>query len=726
MTPSTVQQTVTGDHNIFTATGDVNITYNLPPAQAADHHNLTILLDRVSAFWIDGVLEHSVMNEMAHELAKDPITDAVEHPWESVLEIPGNAARVLGRSDAIKPIYDKVGRSMLILGEPGSGKTITLLELARDLIASARTDPTQPVPVVLNLSSWAGQPLERWLIEELKSKYFVAERMGKPLLERNRLALLLDGLDEVAPDNQAACVAAINAFTESYGVPGLTVCSRLDEYTALATRLKLHGAIRLNALTQDQIDDYLSSLGDDLESLRATLEEDEALKQLAQSPLMLSVMSIAYRGKKIEQLDGTERLSVDVRREKIFDSYIDQMFARKGSGIGAEKRKQHESWLTNLARRMAEHSQTVFTIEGLQPSWLSRRGQRFAYALQSRMIAGLMLGFTEGVYLAGLNFMGNPLAVDFVNGLLLGIMFGLGVGVFDWIRIELSLHPTQKVRKVSIPLFILSMLVYFLVFALPFIFLWRENAIIRLPFGLVWAVLFAARVRMPAARTDIRTVEAIAWSWRRAFMGFMAGIGLGLFFSVGIYFAYQPLFVGDDLRPWTYPVLLPFSYGALGMLFGGLATATMASKTKPNQGMRLSLRNARFSGLLITGVSVIGTLIYFVGPPLYFGDPVPSTTEIVIFTTLVCGYFGLLAALWFGGLDLIYHWTLRRRLAGANVLPRRLEAFLEQMSRLALVQRVGGGYIFLHRLLLEHFANKNRGQNRGQRPISRAKRKIGL
>ena len=39
-------------------------------------------------------------------------------------------------------------------------------------------------------------------------------------------------------------------------------------------------------------------------------------------------------------------------------------------------------------------------------------------------------------------------------------------------------------------------------------------------------------------------------------------------------------------------------------------------------------------------------------------------------------------------------------------LPRRLEAFLEQMSKLALVQRVGGGYIFLHRLLLEHFAGR--------------------
>ena len=97
MTSSSIQQTVTGDHNIFTATGDINVTYTLPPADAADHHNLTILLDRVDAFWIDGVLEHSVMGDMAHALIKDDAANTVEHPWESVLELPGERARVLGR-----------------------------------------------------------------------------------------------------------------------------------------------------------------------------------------------------------------------------------------------------------------------------------------------------------------------------------------------------------------------------------------------------------------------------------------------------------------------------------------------------------------------------------------------------------------------------------------------------------------------------------------------------
>ena len=712
MTSSAIQQTVTGDHNIFTATGDINVTYHLPPADAADHHNLTILLDRVNAFWVEGVLEHSVLGDLAHELVKDDAADNVEHPWESVLELPGESARVLSRAEPIKPIYDKVGRSMLILGEPGSGKTITLLELARDLIRAARTDPSQPVPVVLNLSSWVGQPLERWLMDELKTKYFVAERMARPLLEKNRLALLLDGLDEVAADRQGACVDAINGFTESYGVPGFAVCSRIGEYSALPTRLKLHGAIRLNALTREQIDRYLAAMGGEFEGLRETLSSDDALDTLARSPLMLSVMSIAYSGGGIEHSERRDETSVDARRVEIFDAYVEQMSARKGGGTSADARQQNEGWLSNLARRMREHSQTVFTIEGLQPSWLGSRRQRLAYAIQSRTTIGVILGITEGVYLAGMNFMGNTPAVDFVLGLVLGVVFGVGAGTYDWIRMERSMSSVEKMRKASIPGFVLSLIVYFLLFTVPFVALFQEDSIQRIPFGLVWALLFAVRVRTPAARNDIRPVESITWVWSQAFKGSAVGAGLGLLFSVGIYIAYRDLFTGDDLRPWAYPVLGPFAYAAVGMLFGGLSTATVESKTMPGQAMRLSMRSAMLVGALIACFTGVGTLMYSLGPPLYFDDPLPPVAFTVTFCVLVGVYFGLLAALAFGAMDVIYHRILRGCLQRNGILPRSLAAFLDQMSALALLQRVGGGYIFLHRLLLEHFADRSAARTR--------------
>lgn len=90
-------------------------------------------------------------------------------------------------------------RTLLILGEPGAGKTITLLKLAQELIARTEKDLSQPIPVVLNLSSWRNkqQTIADWLIEELNSTYQISKALGKVWIEDQQLLLLLDGLDEV-------------------------------------------------------------------------------------------------------------------------------------------------------------------------------------------------------------------------------------------------------------------------------------------------------------------------------------------------------------------------------------------------------------------------------------------------------------------------------------------------------------------------------------------------
>jgi predicted NACHT family NTPase len=98
--------------------------------------------------------------------------EAEESPWEQIIELPDQTSRPLPSGRPIEA-FDEVGRSLLILGAPGSGKTITLLELTRDLIQRAEPDPSQPIPVVFLLSSWAEkrQPLLDWLTEELSTKY---------------------------------------------------------------------------------------------------------------------------------------------------------------------------------------------------------------------------------------------------------------------------------------------------------------------------------------------------------------------------------------------------------------------------------------------------------------------------------------------------------------------------------------------------------------------------
>ena len=257
-------------------------------------------------FWVEGVLEQSVQHEALINLGKETKADAVEHPWEQVLELPDAAGKPLPADTRIKDVFEDVGRLLLILGEPGSGKTMTLLELARDVVDRARSDPGQPVPVVFNLSSWneGFEALSDWLTEELKTKYLIPKRDGHRWLDGNRLLPLLDGLDEVQPDRRPACIRTINTFLEEHGTQGIAVCSRLQEYTAAPVRLKMRGAICLQPFTLRQVDHYLAQFGSELGALWTVLQKDQALQDLARSPLMLSVMTLAYEGAAINTLAG--------------------------------------------------------------------------------------------------------------------------------------------------------------------------------------------------------------------------------------------------------------------------------------------------------------------------------------------------------------------------------------------------------------------------------------
>ncbi len=56
------------------------------------------------------------------------------------------------------------------------------------------------------------------------------------------------------------------------------------------------------------------------------------------------------------------------------------------------------------------------------------------------------------------------------------------------------------------------------------------------------------------------------------------------------------------------------------------------------------------------------------------------------------------------GKTCIQHFTLRLILYRDGYIPWNYARFLDYASNRIFLQKVGGGYIFIHRLLLEHFA----------------------
>jgi eukaryotic-like serine/threonine-protein kinase len=742
VTAPVVVQIVQGDNNLVAGTGDIyNYQYQLPAAEADEWRDLLDLLHNVEQTWIKEELDPSVEGAELVEVGKEVDAKQVLHGMAKIK--PESASPF---EQDISSIFESARRRLLILGAAGSGKTTTLLELTRNLIRDVRGNARQPVPAIFHLSTWGEtrQPLTDWLVGQLADLYFVPREQGRAWLERHRLFVLLDGLDEVRTEHQAGCVEAINAFIRDVGAPGVAVCCRTAEYASLEpVRLRLYRAVCLKPLTPPQIDSYLAAAGAGLEGLRTAVQGDPDLQSLARSPLLLGVMRIAYDGLPVHAL-ATERLATgEQRRRHLFDVFVERMFARQARAVAPPySRSQTVQWLSWQAKQMKAHSQTIFLVEQLQPSWLITRAERWTYTAVSRLAGGAALGLVLGSILALIlgtiegTAGGVALgAADFVDrvtfGLMLGLVDGLAAGLIDAWRFEQS-HAREKTDGQRTPrevvadagTYVLALgLVGWLLVSLVGRF---DDLVPGLVFGLIVGLLFGLFFGLYDSRrgpsADIRTVEALSWSWvdarRSGGRGLLVGFGLGLL--VGLLdwvvrgWAGEDVAVADRL---VYGVLLGVIAGTLGAVvgtvFGGLKSGIVQTKARPNQGIELSVRNAVRSGLAIgaTMGAVLGAAALLI--PGVESAPVAG---------LVGGlFFGLLAALWDGGLDVVQHYTLRLMLAARDYTPLDYACFLDHAAGLAFLQEAGGGYLFTHRLLLEHFADQEPmpGPSVGAHPVLR-------
>lgn len=582
-----------------------------------------ILLNKVKNYWIKGVLESSLHGKALLELGLEQRLDAIENPWGMVWETSTQARQPLPAHTKIIHLFDQLGagRSLLILGEPGSGKTTTLLELARDLMIRAEHNPDYPIPVIFNLSSWTTQKqgsLTHWIIQELNTKYQVSQAIGQAWVNSEQLLLLLDGLDEVNSEHRQPCVQAINQFLQERGQTELVICCRLQEYEALATRLRCQGAVFIQPLSLDQAYHYLTAAGSDLTAVVNTLQADPMLQELVRSPLMLSIIALAYQGLPLTDLP---HLTLEEYRQHLFNRYIQRMFKRRQTSPSYSQ-EQALRWLSWLAQRMSQDSQTVFLIERMQPSWLQTPQQKQLY------FWGVWITF-----------------------ILLGGAIGLAV------------MPLERVL--------------FLLLAVSFIL----------------ASLFGVN--------RIQPVEQLKWSWKNLIKNSLIGVILGSLIGTIIKICYEIIFkpsVWQSFVPYLnseqqFALIRGLVFGAcVGLLFGlvrGLTAPSIQTVTKPNYGIRQSCKNALIFGFM-----------GFLG----LGLAAQSLKWSFLYWAIFGFGFGFIIG---GGEACIKHLILRLVFYHSQAIPWNYANFLDFATERLFLQKVGGGYIFVHRLLLEHFARKN-------------------
>ena len=155
---------------------------------------LDLLHDRSRSRCIDRWLAAGLPEELAVALADDPSV--------GMLQMPVFAS----------------GRFVILRAEIGAGKSLVAERLFQDALRCARTSPDEKPPVFLEASNIAGS---------LGSCLDLESHTGAPYITNDdRLLLVIDGLDEVAPDRRAPLARAARRITREWTGARVLITSR--------------------------------------------------------------------------------------------------------------------------------------------------------------------------------------------------------------------------------------------------------------------------------------------------------------------------------------------------------------------------------------------------------------------------------------------------------------------------------------------------------------------
>lgn len=625
---------------------------------------------KVREFWVEGVLRASLSSSLPGppRTLEQSLVAGLGHE----LEPPPPSAVPEARSTA--EVFEHHGRSLLIVGPAGSGKTTQLLLVARQLLEAG----SDVVPVVLTLSAWKGErrDLAEWLSNELRSKYQVPTALSLAWLRRGLLLPLLDGLDEVVPRQRPGAVRAINRALAGDRLPGLLVTSRVEEYLDAGERLGATIAMRLHPLNSSTVDALRSGV-----SHFSQLSPDQwgVLRPLLDSPLAVSLLS-SVLGSGPVALGTTPRGSAHI--DDLLDVYTEQMIKRTGKARLPCEPTEFLEFLAQLGHAMQKNQTDIFAPDAVQPSWLEGSWSKLAYAFVSRWIAAGIYGaslilsfgltpldnhgfhadlkFGAGLALLTTLSAGTVHAIHAAACLLSGQLEPLGA-LQHWARVALLAAISGAINAAAVGA-------------------WAGHpmaAALAAEVAVLAAPLLCPHGEVGSSRGDVRLIDRLRFSFRKALRAAVFGVAAGVVAA---------LLVADDA---TAMVVVVLYLTSLWFLFGGLRGRQVSAGARPYVGVTHSLCWSAALGALAIFLTALPTGMTY---GWRYGFYAGLTTGAVLW-------------LWYGGMALVQYAVLRVMLSlqGARFFR---SAYLEAAADRAFLHRVGSGYLFVHPLLRESVARR--------------------
>jgi predicted NACHT family NTPase len=241
------------------------------------------------------------------------------------------------RVEALSAVKDYP--KLMVLGKPGAGKTTLLKSLAVECVQPETELFANLVPLFVTLRDFAKKASETqswklldyltWLLAEQSNGFDRAS--AEQILMQGRSLVLLDGLDEVPPNDLERVLYAVREF--GYRVNRLVITCR----TQSQRQLEGFTDVEVADFTPQQVDRFVDnwftivdsgsqvSLAPQLQQ-QLRQKENQAIAELAVTPVLLNLICVVFKGqgnlpeKRFDLYDDAMRLLL----ERLKRSPIDQ------------------------------------------------------------------------------------------------------------------------------------------------------------------------------------------------------------------------------------------------------------------------------------------------------------------------------------------------------------------------------------------------------------------
>jgi NACHT domain len=624
----------------------------------------------------------------------------------------GNWARdpdqLAGHGDGLADVLERIPtRRLVVLGEPGAGKSMLMVRLVLDLLADRKAG--SQVPVLASLASWnPGQPLYEWLGAQLITDYpalAAAAPAGSParsraaaLLAAGLILPVLDGLDELPDGVRGPAITQINDALRPDGP--LVVTSRTRPYAdairaqaGSGTTLRAAAVVKLSPLDADAVADYLRADAGQAaarwDPVIACLGSRAAVGRALETPLMVGLARTIYNprpGEHVGALPDPGELcqtSVGDRtaiEQHLFDGFIPAAYRLSAGRRNRWPVRKAEEWLVFTARHLED------TIGSPDLAWWQLR-----QALPPA-VSGLAAGLVAGLAVCVAVTLGPGIIVGLPAGSAAGLAAGLAVGLAAarW-RLPESGHGTRGRTALSILESVVAVglaagLAAWLTFGLSSVLSTGFQAGLEagLGPGLSVGLGVGLAIGIAALRWGVpQPSRGIRWRVTTGSLaaGFIAGVAAGL--AVGLPYG-LPYGIASAI---AVGLAVGLAYGVEGV------PPDLRTAASPRAVLDRDRRAALVVGLMV-GLGV--GFAFGIGFPLAYALIVGFSSGLaygLVITTLRTAWPSYALAL---------AW-----LAARHRLPWSLTAFLADAHRRGVLRQAGAVYQFRHRELQRRLASRS-------------------